>query len=135
MAEIILAIEAIHKANIVYRDLKMENILLTKLGHVKICDFGLSKMVYPGDKTYTVCGTIGYMAPETMLGQGYDHKCDIWALAVILCEMIGGFSPFYNEDPMKMYQGIAAGKINYPMSLTKEPKHLLSTIFVLEPNM
>ena len=78
--ELILALEFLHKNNMVYRDLKPENILLDAKGHVKITDFGLSKILEDeDDKAYTICGTPQYLAPEVLLRQGYDKMIDWWS--------------------------------------------------------
>jgi serine/threonine protein kinase len=76
-AEILLAIEYLHRRSIIYRDLKPENILLDGEGHVKITDFGLSKILYSSNqKTYSLCGTPEYMAPEVITGGGYTQAAD-----------------------------------------------------------
>jgi len=84
--------------NILYRDLKPENILLDRNGHIKLIDFGFSKQVNDirKDRAFTNCGTPGYCAPEVMLmgGGGYSFKADIWSIGILICEMMGGFTPF-----------------------------------------
>ena len=96
-AEIICAIDALHQKNIIYRDLKPENILLDADGHVKLIDFGFAKKIKNilTDRSYTNCGTPGYCAPEVMLANvGHNYKADMWSIGIIMCEMIGGFTPF-----------------------------------------
>lgn len=73
--------------------------MLDKHGLIKMIDFGLSRKLEPHDWAMTWCGTLGYLAPEVILKIGHDHKVDIWGIGIILCEMLGGFSPFYNDDP------------------------------------
>ena len=96
IAELILAIDHLHKHNILYRDLKPENILLDEIGHIKLTDFGLSKIMnnIEKDKTYTVCGTPVYIAPEVLTGQGYNKLVDWWSLGVLLYEFLAGYSPY-----------------------------------------
>jgi serine/threonine protein kinase len=95
LSEILLGLEYIHKNNLIYRDLKPENILIDKDGHIKISDFGLSKILNDNNNiTYTLCGTSYYKAPEINLGKGYNKMCDFWSFGIIMFEMICGFKPF-----------------------------------------
>lgn len=91
---------------IIYRDVKLENILIDTEGHIKLVDFGFAKLLEDDKKTYTNCGTPQYMAPEVVEKLGHNKQADIWALGVLLCEMIGGFTPFQDSNPKKIYENI-----------------------------
>lgn len=142
IAELILALENLHDNDIVYRDLKPENVLLDANGHVALCDFGLSKANPAGGRTNTFCGTTEYLAPEVLLDdQGYTKMVDFWSLGVLVFEMCCGWSPFYAEDNQQMYKNIAFGKVRFPKDalstegrnfvkglLNRNPKHRLGAV-------
>ena len=92
MTGIIMALVYLHQRNIIFRDLKLENILIDMKGYPKLCDFGLAKKV--SDKTYTICGTFGYLSPDLFLKKGYTKACDLWSLGVCIYELIAGIKPF-----------------------------------------
>lgn len=87
-AEIVLAFQHLHSFNIVYRDLKPENLLITRTGHLKIADFGFAKVVE--DRTWTLCGTPEYLAPELIQSKGHNKSVDWWAVGILIFEMLAG---------------------------------------------
>lgn len=94
-AGVILAFEYMHSKGIIYRDLKPENLLLDARGYLKITDFGFAKKV--GDqRTWTLCGTPDYLAPEVVSGQGHGRGVDWWTLGILIYEMLASYPPFYD---------------------------------------
>jgi len=124
--EIVLAFAAMHSANIVYRDLKPENLLITTTGHMKITDFGFAKMIE--DKTWTLCGTPEYLAPEIIQSKGHGKPVDWWALGILCFEMLAGYPPFYDENPFGIYQKILQGKIEFPRQFDPKAKDLIKKL-------
>lgn len=108
------ALEYLHERNIVYRDLKPENILLDISGYVKLVDFGFAKKLV--GKTFTLCGTPEYLAPEVIMGSGHGLSVDSWGLGVLLYEMVTGDSPFASkdEDHLSICHNILQDKIHFP---------------------
>ncbi len=114
-AELLCALECLHGFNVVYRDLKPENILLDYSGHIALCDFGLCKLdMKDEDRTNTFCGTPEYLAPELLLGQGYNKTVDWWTLGVLLYEMLTGLPPYYDENTNEMYRKILSEPLHFP---------------------
>jgi serine/threonine protein kinase len=107
----------LHGKNIVYRDLKPENVLINTNGYLKLTDFGFAKII--DGKTYTLCGTPEYLAPEIILNKGHAKPVDWWTLGILLYEMLVGIDPFNDDDPMMIYQKIIKGKIKFPNTIDK----------------
>ncbi|CAJ1367927.1 unnamed protein product, partial [Effrenium voratum] len=97
IGSLVLALEALHMAGVAYRDLKPENVMLDFHGYLKLVDFGLSKCLEDGSRTFTIVGTVYYMAPEIFEGKGYSLEADYWSLGVLLYEMVVGKLPFGHE--------------------------------------
>ncbi|XP_023390730.1 microtubule-associated serine/threonine-protein kinase 2 isoform X3 [Pteropus vampyrus] len=129
-AETVLALEYLHNYGIVHRDLKPDNLLITSMGHIKLTDFGLSKIglmslttnLYEGhiekdareflDKQ--VCGTPEYIAPEVILRQGYGKPVDWWAMGIILYEFLVGCVPFFGDTPEELFGQVISDEIVWP---------------------
>jgi len=90
----------------------LENILIDSTGHIKISDFGLSTW-FQGTKSYTICGTRQYMAPEVIEEVGYDYGVDLWALGIMIYEMLLGHTPFYNENHKTLFQNIVHERVHF----------------------
>ncbi|KAK9473814.1 camp-dependent protein kinase [Dipodascopsis tothii] len=125
-AEVTLALEYLHSHNIIYRDLKPENILLDRTGHIKITDFGFAKEV--PDVTYTLCGTPDYIAPEVVTTKAYNKSVDWWSLGILIFEMLTGYTPFYDQTPMKTYENILVCQVKYPSYILPDARNLLETL-------
>ena len=123
IAQIVLIFDYLHNKNIIYRDLKPENILIHKSGFLKLTDFGFAKIVE--GRTYTLCGTPEYLAPEIILNKGHGKPVDWWTCGILLYEMIAGIDPFSDDDPMMVYQKILKGKIKFPSGFDSNAKSLI----------
>uniref|UniRef100_A0A5K3EKS1 Protein kinase C n=2 Tax=Mesocestoides corti TaxID=53468 RepID=A0A5K3EKS1_MESCO len=139
-AEIATGLFYLHANGIIYRDLKLDNVLLDSDGHVKIADFGMCKDGIIGDElTSTFCGTPDYIAPEIISHKPYGKAVDWWAFGVLLYEFLAGQPPFDGDDEEELFRNIAIGEVSYPRSisreaclickafLTQDPKHRLGS--------
>ena len=135
-SQIFLAIDHLHQKNVIYRDLKPENILVDAEGHLRLADFGLSKLNFTKiDLTQTFCGSPEYMAPEMLRQDGHGFALDYYQLGALLYEMLTGLPPHYNSNRIRMYQDIMNKEsLEYPRSLSREAIDLMKRLLDKNPN-
>ncbi|KAF2860417.1 serine/threonine-protein kinase YPK2/YKR2 [Piedraia hortae CBS 480.64] len=126
-AEVVLIFEFLHeKEGIAYRDLKPENILIDAEGHLKLVDFGFAKRI--NRETYTLCGTPEYLAPEVIRNTGHGTSVDWWALGILIYEFLVGQPPFWDQNPMKIYEQIVQGKLRFPSAMPELARDIISQL-------
>jgi len=136
-SQVLLVMDHLHdKAGVVYRDLKPENILLDRRGYVKLVDFGVSKRIAKGQRTYTVCGAPEYMAPEIILSKGHSFGVDWWSLGILMYEMIVGQPPFVARSLMDIYKLVVRAKPRFPAKklriVDSETKSIIKKLLIAE---
>ncbi|KAE8257334.1 hypothetical protein A4X13_0g2422 [Tilletia indica] len=132
--EVLLAVEHFHKQGIIYRDLKLDNILLTLDGHVKVADYGLCKEdMWLGSTTRTFCGTPEFMAPEILLEQAYGLAVDWWAFGILIYEMLLGQAPFRGDDEDEIFDAILEDEPLYPIHMPRDSVSILQKLLTRDP--
>jgi RAC serine/threonine-protein kinase len=123
--------------DIVYRDLKPENDLLTAEGHIRLTDFGLSKEGISSSSSgaNSFCGTPEYLAPEILNRQGHGRAVDWWSLGALLYEMVTGLPPFYCQDRERLFEKIRKSELQYPPSVSLPAKKLLKGLLTKDPTL
>lgn len=145
LGEVILAIESLHEKNIVYRDLKPENVVLDREGHIRLADFGLAKVLTPvqcleGESieatTKTICGTTAYAAPEMLLSRPYSKSLDMWCLGVFMYHIMTGRTPynFKNKTMPEMKDLQHTRAVRYPSALSAESVAMMKALLQLDPD-
>ena len=134
-AQILLGLEYLHSINIMYRDMKPENILLDAKGNASLADYGISKILREGEKTKSFVGTPDYVAPEIILQKGHNKTVDIWCLGIILYEMIYGIPPFYNKQQNVMLNNIIKKNPSFPkmIEISTELEDLITKCLIKQP--
>ena len=140
-ANVVLAFKYMHSRNIGYRDLKPENLLLDNRGYLKVIDFGFAKR-FPYlkngqkyDKTYTLCGTPEYLAPEIVTSKGYEKSVDCWALGCLIYELFLARTPFQADYTTKIFQNICSSERSLVFSTKMEATHvaIIKKLLVVNP--
>ncbi|XP_052738710.1 phosphorylase b kinase gamma catalytic chain, skeletal muscle/heart isoform isoform X2 [Bicyclus anynana] len=144
MRQVLEGVRYIHRKSIVHRDLKPENILLDDQLNVKITDFGFAKVLKDGEKLFELCGTPGYLAPETLKANmfedapGYGKEVDVWACGVIMFTLLVGCPPFWHRKQMVMLRNIMEGKYSFTspewVDISEDPKNLIRRFLVVDPS-
>ncbi|KAF2454022.1 kinase-like domain-containing protein [Lineolata rhizophorae] len=131
-AEIVLILEFLHeRQGVAYRDLKPENILIDAEGHLKLVDFGFAKKIADRE-TYTLCGTPEYLAPEVIRNTGHGCAVDWWAFGILVYEFLVGQPPFWDQNPMKIYEQIVEGKVRYPSAMSSNARDIIGALCTVD---
>ncbi|KAJ3322866.1 Serine/threonine-protein kinase Sgk1, partial [Blyttiomyces sp. JEL0837] len=133
-AEIYLALRNLHTHGYIYRDLKLENILLDKEGHIQIADFGLCRRNILADlDDQSLVGTLEYLAPEVLQGYGTSPESDFWALGIVMFEMLCAYHPFYSEDRTELKMNIVQSPLEFPSQMSSKTQQFLTGLLQRDP--
>ena len=134
VANILLILEELHKNKIIYRDLKIDNLLIKDNGYLTVMDITYAKELKKfSEKTFTLCGTPNYLAPEIILNNGYNFSVDFWSLGIIFFELLTGKDPFSSKDPILIYQNILTNNKKFPKIIDRDAKTLINHLLVADP--
>ena len=125
IAQVLLVFEYLHGQDLIYRDLKPENVLVKDNGYVKLTDFGFVKRLKAWDRTYTLCGTPEYMAPEIILNVGHGRAADWYTLGIFAYELIVGRPPFMHQDTYEVFKMTLREKIPFVSGFPSDAKSLI----------
>ncbi|RHY26840.1 hypothetical protein DYB32_007233 [Aphanomyces invadans] len=117
---LILALDYLHAQGTIYRDLKLENLVLDSDGYPKVLDFGFAKPDATSERNATMCGSIDYMAPEIVVREGHDHRADVWSFGILLYELCLGTTPFARETPRDQMRAIQDDPVEFPNAFEDE---------------
>lgn len=138
IGSVVLILEALHERSICYRDLKPENLMLDNQGYVKLVDFGLAKKMSGSSRTFTIAGTVYYMAPEIIKGKGYGLEVDVWSLGAMMFELVCGRLPFGREsDPQEdILDAAVHDELQFPSWYRdSEGRELMAGLLTKEPHL
>ena len=136
MACLVDTLAFVHAHGIVYRDLKPENVVIDNKGYPKLVDFGFAKYLgNEGQQTFTICGTVEYLAPEVLMSSGYAAEADMWALGVIVVEMLTGSSPFYSDHEALIVKNVLKANPVIPSSVSAEWKSFCGSILTTKQTL
>ena len=128
-AEVVLALEELHRRNIIFRDLKPDNVVIDAEGHAMLTDFGLSREgVYSATTAKSFCGSLAYLAPEVIRRKGHGKAVDWYLLGVLLYEMMTGAPPYLSQSRKQLLDNILSAQLHIPDSLSSEAKEILSLV-------
>lgn len=135
LAQLILALEHIHEKGYIHRDIKSENILISKDGSIKLCDFGFSKKINSHQKTYSFVGTLDYLSPEIISKSGHNKMVDLWELGILTYELLVGIPPFHDKKGEEAtMNNILKNQVDYPMFLDDYAKEFIMGLLERNPN-
>lgn len=133
-AEVLLAIQSLHKQDIIFRDLKPDNVVIDSQGHAKLTDFGLSKEgVQNETSARSFCGSLAYLAPEMLKRSGHGKSVDWYLFGVLLYEMLVGDPPYFSDHEMELLNNIQNAALKLPSCLSKSAKSLLTSLLNRNP--
>ncbi|KFM26059.1 cAMP-dependent protein kinase catalytic subunit alpha [Auxenochlorella protothecoides] len=131
---VVAGLEYMHSKGVAWRDLKPENLLLDGRGYLRLADFGFAKRIAPGSRSYTLCGTPEYLAPEILMQSGHGLPVDWWALGVLLYEMVAWTPPFHQEERAVMFRAICSANYTMPAYFSKDLKDLIRRLLNKQPS-
>jgi serine/threonine protein kinase len=131
-SQVVSIFNYMHGLKVIYRDLKPENLLLDEFGYLKMVDFGFAKILH--DRTWTLCGTPEYLAPEIILNKGHGYGADWWCVGILTYECLMGTTPFVASDPMEGYRKIIKCRVVWPSQFTAAARDFIDRLLCVDPS-